>query len=261
MQKIGLALSGGGANGFTHIGALIALENAGIKIYAIAGCSMGSIIGALYASGKTPSEIEHFVLSHKVLDLFDISISKLGIAKTNKLRDALNDFMGVTRFEQLKIPLYVNATDLTQGKEMVFSSGEIFSAIRASMAIPGLFSPQVSKDKDIYVDGGVLDNIPFHILPKYIKKYIIIDAMDYKPLAKNKKYNLAKILENSGRLAIEVMLRLRLNNIPKNDYVLIKPKIPDYRIIPGKEKTFEIIKNGELATREKIPEIKKKLLH
>lgn len=256
MPKIGLALSGGWANGFTHAGVLMALENAGIKVDAIAGCSMGSIIGMLYASGKVPSEIEHFVLSHKMFDMLDFSFSKGGIAKATKLKKALEGFAGVTRFEQLKIPLYINATDLSRGKEAVFCTGEIFDAIRASIAIPGLFAPHVTDG--LYVDGGVLNNIPFSILPRNIKKYIIIDAMDYKPLEKSKKHSLASIIENSGRLAIDEMLKLRLKQVQEKDYVLIRPKIPYYNIIPGKGKVLEIIRNGEHAAKEKVPEIKRK---
>ena len=196
MQKIGLALSGGWANGFAHVGALMAIENANIKIDAIAGCSMGSIIGACYAAGKTPLEIEHFILKHRLFDLLDLSITKLGISRTGKLKKALNDFIGVTRFDELRIPLYINATDLSKGQEAVFFSGEIFEAIRASIAIPGVFAPHISKG--FYVDGGVLDNIPFSILPKNIKKYIIIDAVSFEPIKKNQKPSLVKILEISG---------------------------------------------------------------
>ena len=260
MSRIGLVLSGGGVNGLAHIGALKVLDKLGVKFSAIAGCSMGSIIGACYAAGRTPQEIEDFILKYKLVQLLDLSIyaiSKLGITKTNKLKKALDDFMGVKKFEELKIPMYINATDLSKGKEVVFCSGELFKAIRASIAIPGVFAPPIIH-KDYYVDGGVLDNVPFSILPSQIKKYIIIDAVPYEPLKTSKKPSLVKLLETSGRAAMDEIIRLRLKDIPDKNYVLVKPRIPEYKFIIHREKSLEIIRSGELATQRKIPEIKHK---
>lgn len=257
-HRIGLTLSGGWANGFTHIGALMALERAHIPISAIAGCSMGSIIGACYAAGKTPLEIEHFVIKHKMVEFIQLSISKLGISDASKLKKAIQEFLGVTKFEELKIPLYINATDLSTGKEVIFSSGDLFEAVRASIAIPGIFSPHLRKG--FLVDGGVLNNIPFSILPKNIKKHIIIDALSFKPVRIEEKPNMARIMEASGKLAMHEIFYLKLRELNKNDYVVITPKIPHYGIMPSRNKLLEIISNGEKATNEKIPEIKRKLL-
>jgi len=257
MQKIGLVLSGGGTNGFAHIGALKVLDSLNIKFRAIAGCSIGSIIGACYAAGKTPLDIEEFVTKRKLHHFLNFSISRLGISKTDKLKKSLEKFMSVKSFEELKIPLFINATNLSTGKEVVFSSGELFRAIRASIAVPGIFAPLIIHE-DYYVDGGVLDNAPFSILPKKIKKYVIINVDPYEPLKKGKPPSLSKLLETSGRAAMEELIRLRLKTIAKRNYVLIEPPVPGYKLLPGKEECEKIIMAGESATIKKIFEIRKK---
>ncbi|MBW2990675.1 patatin-like phospholipase family protein [Candidatus Woesearchaeota archaeon] len=259
MAKIGLVLSGGGFKGLAHVGVLKVLEENNIRVDAVAGCSMGSIIGTFFAAGKSASEIEEFVVKQRFRSVLNFSFSKLGIDKMPKMRGLIEGFTGVKNFNELKKPLYINAVNISKQKEAVFSSGNLFDAIRASISVPGIFAPYKIGD-DYYVDGGVLDNIPFSILPKNIDKYIIVDVVDYAGLSRSTEMSISKLMESSVVLMMEKLARLRLRDIPADNYVMIKPMIKKALIIPREKKFRQIIKQGELAAWKKIHEIKHKLL-
>lgn len=193
--KIGLALGGGGALGFAHVGVLRVLEEHRIPIDYIAGTSMGSIIGGLYASGMSPDEIQAFlegldwneVMSdetprqelffRKKRDdqryLFEMGLGRHGL-KTGPGMAAGQKFSNLmqlytlrvnttTNFDQLPIPYRAVATDLQSGKAYVIDHGHIATAMRASMAVPGVFTP-VELDGRILVDGGIVDNLPVNVV-------------------------------------------------------------------------------------------------
>lgn len=259
MTKIGLVLSGGGARAMAHIGVLKILEKANIKIDAIAGCSMGGIIGAFYAAGKTAAEIEEFFLKYKRYQFFDFTISRLGIKSANKFHKLMDEFIGLKRFGELNIPLYINATNISRGKEVVFSSGDLFNAIRASTAVPGIFAPLKIKN-NYYIDGGVVNNAPVSILPQKIKKFIIVNVAAYGKMDSKKVPSLIALLKSSGALAVDLMIKLRIKEIPENNYILIKPNLRKHHMLQDRKYYREIIKKGERAARRKMPEIKRKLL-
>ena len=132
-------------------------------------------------------------------------------------------------------------------------------AIRASIAVPGIFAPLKIKN-DYYVDGGVLNNIPTTILPKRIKKMIIVDVLSYGRLDPTKKVNIKDITEKSILLMMHRLTKFHLTNIPEENYVLIEPRLGRKAMLP-RESTFRhIVKEGELAAWRKMPEIKRKLL-
>jgi NTE family protein len=260
MKKTALILSGGGSRGLAHIGVLRELERLDIKLSAIAGCSIGAIIGAMYASGKNSEEIDEFITSKKLTDIFDFSISRLGINKTKKLQKLLEDFIGFKTFQKLKIPLYINATNLSQGREVVFSSGNLFNAIRASIAVPGIFSP-LKKDEHYYVDGGVLNQSPFSVLPEDINNYLIINVSPYHGLKGHKKIDTRVLLETSLKLMQNEIMHLKLKNLAKDkNYVLIEPELDNHSLIESRSREREIINKGARAIRDNLGEINK-LMH
>ncbi len=257
MKKIGLILGGGGSRGLAHIGVLKELEKLDIKFSAIAGCSMGAIIGAMFSAGKTAVEIEEFINDQKIIDIFDFSFSRLGINKTNKLEKLFEKFIGFKTFQKLNIPLYVNATNLANGQEVVFSKGNLFSAIRASMAVPGIFSP-VQKGENYYVDGGVVNQNPFSILPKDINHYLIINTSPYHGLKEYRKIDYSTLLEASLKLMQNEIMNLKLKSLSKNKkYLLIEPRLGNYSLVESAKKEKEIIHKGEQAIKYKKAEIKK----
>jgi len=257
MAKIGLALSGGGVRGLAHIGVLKVLDRLGIKVSAIAGCSMGSIIGAAYAAGKTPEEMEEFILSVRPHKLIDFSISRLGIKKMGKFERALQDFLEIENFNELQIPLYINATNITRGEEKIFSSGNIMQAVRASTAYPGVFAPAKIGDS-YYIDGGVTNHQPFPILPKRIKKIINVNVTPMRTLRTHEKASIPTMLDVSVKMMQEEIARLRLKDYKIKNYTTIKPHFSNKRILSPEKYLHNLVRAGELAAQKHIPEIKRK---
>src|ERR1700754_1937451 len=158
-MKIGLALSGGGARGIAHIGVIKALEELNIKPDVISGTSAGSIVGVLYASGMRPNEIFDVVSHLSIFKSVKIAWAWSGLLKMEGLQALLTKHIPDNTFESLKIPLTVAATEIRLGEIRYFSSGELGPAVIASCSIPGIFDP-VHFDGHLYVDGGLLDNLP-----------------------------------------------------------------------------------------------------
>jgi len=161
-QKVALVLSGGGAKGLAHIGVIEELEKQGFEISSIAGTSMGSVIGAVYALGKL-EEFKQWMYSFEKMDVFkllDFTFSSQGLIKGDKVFKKMNGFIDDSNIEDLRIPFSAVAVDVINKKEVVFDKGGVYRAIRASVAIPTVFTPVKTKD-GLLVDGGVLNNIPF----------------------------------------------------------------------------------------------------
>ena len=181
MKKIGLALGGGGARGLAHIPMLEVFDELGIRPHRIAGTSIGAVMGALYASGisgaeiragvhsmlKSPDESFRKVLqrkgSFKWLQFLDVEFGHGGLLKGDKFIDFLYEAMRVSRFEDLSIPLNVVATDFYTSEQVVIKAGELLDAVKASMAIPGVFTP-VRRDGRVLIDGGSVNPVPFDLL-------------------------------------------------------------------------------------------------
>lgn len=160
-KKIALVLSGGGARGIAHIGVIEELEKHGYEITSIAGTSMGALVGGFYALGKLEEYKEWlFTLDRfKVFSLFDFTLSWQGFVKGDKVLKKIQEFISDKNIEELPIPYAAVAVDIIQNKEIVFTSGSVFDAIRASISIPTVFTP-VKTEHGLLVDGGVLDNLP-----------------------------------------------------------------------------------------------------
>ena len=157
--RIGLALGGGGARGFAHIGVLRALEEMGIKPDVISGTSAGSIIAALYADGYTPQHIIRLFSELDVKELVDVTIPRNSLLKMDKFIHFIDKRLHSKRIEDLKIPTYIVATDFDNGKNVAFDKGDLAIRIAASCSIPIVFPP-IAIDGIHYVDGGVMRNLP-----------------------------------------------------------------------------------------------------
>lgn len=160
-QKVALVLSGGGARGIAHIGAIEEMEKQGYEITSVAGTSMGSLIGGVYAAGKL-EELKEWIYTldkGKVFRLVDFTLSKQGLIKGDKVLNKMKDYIPDTNIEDLPLPYAAVAVDLINKEEVVFREGSLYHAIRASIAIPSVITP-VKEEKRLLVDGGVLNNIP-----------------------------------------------------------------------------------------------------
>jgi NTE family protein len=162
-MEIGLALGGGGARGYSHIGVIRRLEQEGYKIHALAGTSAGGIIGSLYAAGYTPDEMEARFDKLDQTKLFGRSAndgpSILGFSGATKL---LEELLGTLTFENLKLPCAVVAVDINSAREVILSRGCVVDAILASGAVPAVFPPQQIGEHQL-VDGAVLDPVPVSV--------------------------------------------------------------------------------------------------
>src|SRR5215469_8948615 len=158
--RIGLALGGGFARGIAHVGVLRAFEKNGIPIHAVAGVSAGSMVAAAMAGGADSKHIEEIALSMKLRDVARWTISRLGLAGSDRMVPFLGRLLKQTRFEDMKIPLAIVATDLNSGQPVVFKQkGDAVLAIRASCSYPGLFLP-MRYGKRSLVDGFVSMEVP-----------------------------------------------------------------------------------------------------
>lgn len=167
-QKISLALSGGGARGLAHIGVIEELEKQGYEIVSIAGTSMGALVGGVYAMGKMEA-FKQWMISldkMKVFNLVDFTFSSQGVIKGDRVLNAMKEFISDGLIEDLPIPYAAIAADIINKKEVIFTSGSIYDAIRASIAIPSVLTPVKTNDGYL-VDGGVINNIPVNRVQRF----------------------------------------------------------------------------------------------
>jgi len=161
--SVGISLSGGGAKGIAHLGVLQALEEYGLKPQVIAGVSAGAIIGALYADGKSPKEICQFFKDTSFFKFVKIVVPKKGVMSSERFYKLLDGFLTAKTFEELQMPLTINATELIEGKNVYFNSGSLVDKIVASSSVPVFLTPQEIEGK-VYVDGGIFCNMPAKII-------------------------------------------------------------------------------------------------
>lgn len=163
-KSIGLILSGGGSKGLAHVGVIKFLEEKNIFPDCIAGTSAGSIVGALYAWGKTPEEILEFFKSIYLFHWKHLTFKKAGLIDSESFRNYFHSIFDDAVLSDLKIPIQITATDMVRGKLKIFSpETKIADAILASCAFPGVFSPY-QIEGNIYSDGGILNHFPTDIL-------------------------------------------------------------------------------------------------
>jgi len=167
-MRLGLALGSGGARGLAHIAYLDALERIGVRPACVSGASMGAVIGALYASGMSAQAMRELALGISIVDItrmVDLAGPREGgLIKGKKIEEWIARVLPVKRFEDLEIPLKIVATDFWRGEQVVFDSGDLVPAIRASISIPGVFEPY-SIGGRLLVDGGVVNPVPVDLLP------------------------------------------------------------------------------------------------
>ena len=184
-DSVGIAFSGGGARGFSHIGVIMAMEKFGINPQVVSGVSAGSIAAVLYAAGLTPLDMrECFSDANKFADFREWTVPKDGIFKLSKFARMLESWLPVRNLEELKIPCVICATNLDRGTQVRWGKGEIVPRVVASCSIPIVFRP-VTINGAHYVDGGVLHNLPAWAIRDYCD---ILYGSNCSPLNKNYKY-------------------------------------------------------------------------
>ena len=177
MPTVALVLGSGGARGNAHIGVIQVLEEQGFDIISVSGCSMGAVVGGMYAAGKLPMFTEWVsgLSRFDVFRLVDISLLSMGAIRGEKAYAILEDFVGDQLIEDLLMPYTAVATDLVKQQEVWFQSGKLMDAIRASVAVPGLIMPITEEDRFL-VDGGLLNPVP--IMPTVADQADLIIAVN-----------------------------------------------------------------------------------
>jgi NTE family protein len=176
-KKVQLVLGSGGARGIAHIGVIQMLEQQGYEIVEVYGCSMGAVIGGMYCAGYLKPYTEWLTKLTKsdVYRLFDVTFSMQGFVKGEKIFSVLEQMAGKKMIEDLPIPFVAVATDMLSRKEVHFSKGDLYKALRASTGIPGVFKP-IAENQSLYVDGGVLNPLPVNLVKR--RDDAIIVAVD-----------------------------------------------------------------------------------
>lgn len=178
--KLGLALSGGGAKGFAHIGVFKLLEECGLMPDIIVGTSVGSLMGALFADGYSADELKELFSGREFSEFAQFQLPKSGLFDSKRFRYFLKRHLRAKTFEELKIPMVVMATDLDNGESHEFRSGPIVEAVTASCSIPIIFSPVVINGVH-YVDGGLFHNFPVSIIREDCDKVIGVNVSPLVP--------------------------------------------------------------------------------
>ncbi len=230
-KSIGLALGSGSSRGWAHIGVIEALKKERIPIDYIAGCSVGGYIGAIYASGGLDS-LKEFTLSmdgKKVFSYFDVVFPRSGLLDGNKkLQEFLSCHTDAKTFEDLSVPVMMVATDLETGDKVVLKSGDLFSALRATMSMPGLFSPIKLKNKWL-VDGGLVDPVPIGIARAMGADVVIAVNLNSGLVSKQKRKDISKDEEKLSARSYEFKNEMtqKLSEFYENAESIFKKKIKD----------------------------------
>lgn len=254
-MRIGLVLSGGGARGFAHIGVLKALEEKGVRISELSGCSMGALIGALYASGIKPRVMERLAIEARPFSIRDVSLSFQGLFKGGRVEEILMRTLPFRTFEELKIPLSINAVDLSNGREVVFRKGNLIKALRASIASPGTFTP-IKYSGRILVDGGIINPVPFNNLGRV--DYAIMVNTSTRLMKISAKSRIDKIARQSIAIRERSLIELQLKDC-RIPYHVIRPNIGAFGYMKFKF-VDKIIKAGYIAGKKQMPCLLRKLM-
>ncbi len=249
MKKIGCVLSGGGVRGFAHLGLLQLLDELQLQPAAIAGTSAGAIAGALYASGKTATEILALLKSNSFFGWGNIAWRQKGIFTMETVLKLLKEVIKTDDFNALSIPLFMACTDLKKGQSVIFSQGALFKPVIASASVPVFFEP-VKHENMLLVDGGVLNNFPAEPLKGICDIIIGSHVNKQQHIGSNTALGTRSIIDRCFHLAISnaVYNKASLCNI------LIEPELQAFEMFDVKQADaiFEIGYNTARQYREEL---------
>ncbi|MCD6299986.1 MAG: patatin-like phospholipase family protein [Dehalococcoidales bacterium] len=266
-KKVGLALGSGAARGLAHIGVLEVLEREGIPVDMIAGTSAGALIGALYAQGKSISQIKELSADvgwKRLVPLVDIALPRTGFIGGRRVKDMVRSIIGDIRFEDLQIPFSCVAADIMTGEEVVINRGSVVEGVRASISIPVIFT--VVKQKGRYlVDGGLVDPVPVSVVRQMGADFVI--AVNVVPDVKERSHWVDK--EGKEGAKDPHIFSIMMQSIYISSYSLVESSLEGANIVIEPQmahigagdfhRAQECISRGELAAQDAIPEIKRKL--
>ncbi len=249
-KKVTLVLGSGGARGLAHIGVIKVLEENGIKPQRVIGSSMGALVGALYADGRTAAELEEIVLNTSLMSFFEIKFYEGHLLDGEKIKRFLSKHLKAKNFEELKIPLTVTSLDVNTGRRLRISKGPIAEGVIPSISLPGLLKPYKKGDSYL-IDAGIINPLPINLT----KKGRLVIGVNVAPELKSVDEN-STLVETVLKAVYTVQDIHSGKRRPRKDrdVVIIKPSLGSRRILDFRNQK-QIIKAGEVAAREKIGEI------
>ena len=250
-RSIGLALGGGFARGIAHVGVLRVFEQHQIPVHYIGGVSAGAIVAAAYASGATPEEIGRIGSTMRFADVARWSLSKMGLAATERMNPFLHKLLKRFRFEEMKIPLGVVATDLSTGAPVFFhGQGEVTLPIRASCSYPGLFQP-VRHEGKLLVDGAMSMEIPAALLRRMGATHVVSVHLPVLPLNGSGPGNMFQVINR----CFQIMQARTEGEWREHSNLVIVPDVTGIEW-DGFGSAGQLIRAGEIAALEMVPAIK-----
>lgn len=248
--KIGLALGSGGARGFAHLGVIKVLKEAEIPIDLIAGSSMGALVGSFYGAGIELDRLYKLSTAFKRKYFLDFTVPKMGFIAGKRVKEFIRVFTHGKNIQELSIPIGIVATDLLTGEKVVFKQGPVAEAVRASIAIPGIFVPEKYNGR-ILVDGGVSDRVPVSVVKEMGADIVI--AVDVSRVKRNAEItSIYDVIMQS----IDIMQTEIINYREIASDIMIRPPVEVYssRAFTNIE---EIIAQGEEEAKKHLELIKK----
>ena len=245
-SKIGLALGGGGARGLAHVLILEVFDELGLRPHRIAGTSIGAVLGALYSAGHTAREIRELVesllqlerkeLAHalvkfnlfKWIELIDPKLGKGGLIDADHFMGYLHKAIRQDRFDGLSIPMQAVAADYWTGEQVVLDSGELLPAIKASMALPDIFSP-VQLGNRLLVDGGAVNPLPYDVLPSDCEIIVAIDVLGILQLRPREEPSFFESIFRTARIMGQAIVAEKIKYQKPDIY--IKPEIRNIKTL------------------------------
>jgi NTE family protein len=250
---VGLALGGGFARGFAHLGVLKVLEQQRIRISHIAGTSVGSIFGAAYASGAPLARILATSRTIRFRDIARWSVSRLGLASNHRLADIIERVFDSKQFEDMRIPLAVVATDLTSGDPVVFRQGPLVEAIRASCAYPGLFEP-IQIGTRWLADGGLVAPVPTQAARQLGARLVVGVSIGTQDASRNAPKNIFQVVSR----AVSAAQKHQLDTWERHADLVIRPDVQGLSW-DDFGRASKAIEAGEAAARAALPRIQQLL--
>ncbi|MCL4523698.1 MAG: patatin-like phospholipase family protein [Acidobacteria bacterium] len=247
---IGLALGGGFARGFAHLGVLRVLEAEGVPIACIAGTSVGSILGAAYASGVPLDRIIAVCREVRLKDFSRWSISRMGLASNERMGELIRKWFRALRFEQMRTPLAVVATDLGTGEPYVFRTGEVVDAVRASCAFPGLFQPVMYEGRCL-ADGGLVAPVPTQAASAMGASFVVGVNVGFNNWNGSVPKNVFQVVARS----INAAQKHHERDWERFADLLIEPDVHSVEW-DSFHRAEEIIRAGEAAARRAMPRLR-----
>jgi len=249
--SIGLALGGGFARGIAHIGVLKVLEEEGIPVRMIAGTSVGALIGASYCSGLSIAELQEISRNTRFTSLARWTLSRCGFASNDRMISFLMRILKVRTFEELRIPLGVTATDFNTGEGLVFHSGEIIDPVRASCAYPGMFLPVNIRGRYL-VDGMLSHPVPTRPLREMGADRVLAVHLKGTWAAGGAPRHLFAVIGQSFAIAQDAMASIWRSAAD----LVVEPDVAGFDYDDFK-RCDELIRVGEVAMRQALPEVRK----